>query len=101
MPKPIEIFRAGKHTAMSGEVIEFSEADLKQIAASYDPALHEAPIVIGHPAHNAPAFGWAKSLAASGDKLIASPHQLDAAFADDVRAGKFKKVSSSFYKPDS
>lgn len=97
----IEIFKAGKHTAMSGETIDFSEAQLKQIASAYDPKVHEAPVVLGHPSHNSPAYGWAKSLATSSGTLSASVDQVDANFVEGVKAGRWKKVSASFYKPDS
>lgn len=98
--KPIQIFKPGKHTAMSGAALSFSEADLKASAAAYDPAKHEAPIVIGHPKHDDPAYGWVKSLAFA-EGLDAEPHQVDPAFADMVDRGAFKKVSASFYTPDS
>jgi hypothetical protein len=101
MRHPIEIFRSGRHTAMSGEAVSFSDTDLDAIASSYDPAVHEAPIVIGHPTDNAPAFGWVKDLARKGETLEAGAEQLDPAFAEAVKAGRYKKVSASFYKPDS
>lgn len=102
MPKhPIHIFRAGSHTAMQGQTIAFGEADLAASAAAYDPAKHEAPIVVGHPAADAPAFGWVQSLAAEGGDLNAVPRQVDPAFAEAVSKGRFKKVSASFYQPDS
>ena len=78
MPKhPIHIFRAGCHTAMQGQTISFGEADIAASAAAYDPAKHEAPIVVGHPAADAPAFGWVQSLAAEGGDLNAMPRQVD------------------------
>lgn len=98
--KPIEIFRTGRHTAMSGTTLAFGEADLAAAVAAYDPALHEAPIVVGHPRGDAPAYGWVASLTASGASLVATPHQLDAAFSEMVAAGRFKKVSAAFYLPD-
>lgn len=98
--KLIEIFRPGKQTAMSGEVIEFSEADLRATADAYDPNLHEAPLVVGHPKTDDPAYGWVQSVSYA-DVLGAVPHQVDTAFAEMVNAGRFKKVSASFYKPDS
>ena len=98
--KDIHIFRAGKHTAMQGTTITFAESDLAATAKAYDPKLHEAPLVIGHPAADAPAWGWVGKLAAEKDGLFASPSQLDPAFAELVRAGRFKKVSASFYAPD-
>lgn len=98
--KPLHIFKPGRQTAMSGAVLDFSESDLAASASAYDPALHEAPIVIGHPKHDAPAYGWVKSLAAGSNGLTAEPHQVDAAFAELVAAGRYKKISASFYLPD-
>ena len=99
MDQPIEIFRTGRHTAMSGLTLQFSEADLAASAAAYDPALHEAPIVVGHPATDAPAYGWISGLAVAGDRLQAQPSGVDAAFAELVRQQRFKHVSASFYTP--
>lgn len=99
--KPIHIFSPGKHTDMNGRSLVFSEADLKASAAAYDTALHEAPIVVGHPQADAPAYGWVKSVAFAEGALTATPDQVDAAFAEMVDAGRFKKVSASFYTPDS
>jgi hypothetical protein len=98
--KRIEIFKPGKHTAMNGAVLNFSESDLAASAAAYDPAKHEAPLVIGHPKHDDPAYGWVKSMSFA-DGLDAEPHQVDPAFAEMVGRGAFKKVSASFYTPDS
>ncbi len=98
--KTLHIFKPGRQTAMNGLTLEFSESDLAASAAAYDPAKHEAPIVIGHPKHDAPAYGWVKSLATAEDGLQAEPHQVDAAFAELVEAGRYKKISSSFYLPD-
>lgn len=96
----IEIFRAGRHTAMSGKTLSFSAADLAASAAAYDPAVHEAPIVVGHPATDGPAYGWVERLAVDQDRLQATPRQVDPAFAELVVAGRFKYVSASFYAPD-
>jgi hypothetical protein len=98
--KKLHIFRAGKHTASGGDQIDFSETVVAQIAHGYDPAKHEAPIVIGHPASNGPAYGWVRSLSATGADLDAEPHQVDQSFMDMVAAGRFKKISASFYTPD-
>jgi hypothetical protein len=97
----IHIFRAGRHTDMNGRRSDLTEADLAACAAAYDPAKHEAPLVVGHPTHDAPAYGWVKSISAAGADLEAEPGQLDPAFAEMVRAGRFKKRSAAFYRPDS
>jgi len=98
--KHLHIFKPGRQTAMSGVTLDFSESDLEASARAYDPAKHEAPIVIGHPKHDAPAYGWVKSLATASDGLSAEPHQVDANFAELVAAGRYKKISASFYLPD-
>lgn len=100
-PKLIEIFRAGKHTDVNGNTREFTQADIAAIAESYDAASSEAPLVVGHPKINAPAYGWVQGLSVDGDVLLAKPHQVDAEFADMVNAGRFKKRSASFFLPDS
>lgn len=99
--RPIEIFRAGRHVSAAGEMLAFSEQDLQAAAAAYDPAKHEAPIVIGHPAHDAPAYGWVQSLLAEDGRLRATPRQLDPAFVEAVQAGRWKKISAAFYRPGS
>lgn len=96
--KRVEVFRAGDHVDSSGRTHTFSEADLDRIAA-YDPARHEAPLVIGHPTANAPAFGWVKRVYREGGTLLADFKDVSPEFADLVKAGRFKKRSISLY-PD-
>ena len=86
---------------MSGAALSFSETDLSATAAAYDPAKHEAPIVCGHPSHDAPAYGWISSLAFADGTLEASPAQVNPDFAELVAGGAYKKISASFYTPDS
>lgn len=101
MPKTvkIEIFKAGRRTATSGATIDFSDADLSAAAAAYDPSIHEAPLVIGHPTMDAPAYGWVQSVSAEGASLFAEAGEVNVDFAEAVRAGHYKKVSASFYLP--
>jgi len=98
--KQLHIFRAGIHQPMQGGALEFRDADLAATAAAYDPALGEAPLVVGHPKTDAPAYGWVRALRAEGGDLVAEPHQVEPAFAEMVQAGRFKKISASFYTPN-
>lgn len=99
--KKLHIFKSGSFVAMSGQKYEFTEADLKASARAYDPALHEAPMVIGHPKDDAPAYGWINSLGfEEGAGLFAEPTQVDPGFAELHQAGRYKKRSASFYAPD-
>ena len=103
---PLHIFKPGRHTAMNGAQIPFGPTDLQATVAAYDPALHEAPLVVGHPKHDMPAYGWVQGLRFSdGDDgepagMYALPAQVNPDFADMVAAGAFKKISASFYAPD-
>lgn len=99
-PKQIQIFKPGRHLTRAGSAIEFSASDLAKSAAAYDPAKHEAPIVVGHPRIDAPAYGWISRLKAGDAGLEAEPTQVDPAFAEMVVAGRFKKVSAAFFPPD-
>lgn len=85
---------------MSGVALLFSDSDIAATVAAYDPSKHEAPLVIGHPKTDDPAFGWVKSLQFADGVLQAEPDQVDEAFAELVNDGKFKKISASFYTPD-
>lgn len=99
MEKKLKIFRAGRHTAHNGQVLEFGEADLLATIQAYDPDLHEAPLVVGHPGLDAPAYGWVRALSFADGAMNAEPDQVDPAFAELVNAGRFKKISASFYLP--
>lgn len=99
--KSLEIFRTGEHTSSSGEKLAFDEAALVASIGAYDKDLHEAPIVLGHPSSDAPAYGWVQSLSLKGGAMVAEVGQLEAQFVEAVKAGRYKKVSASFYKPDS
>lgn len=94
-----EIFAAGSWIDSQGRQKTYSREDLDKIVASYDPGNHEAPIVIGHPANNHPAWGWIAGLKRVGDKLLALPRGVVDEFAEMVKKGLFKKRSISL-NPD-
>ncbi len=95
--KWIDAFRAGTHGAKG----TFTTADIDRIVASYQPGgAHEAPICIGHPKSNAPAFGWVAKVRRLGDLLQFQSHQVNPQFEEMVEAGSFKKRSASFYTDD-
>ncbi|ELU8418684.1 peptidase [Salmonella enterica] len=97
----IHIFRAGTHTDMHGRRINFSDADLNEIAQNYNPALHEAPVVVGHPKTDAPSYAWVRGIKKDRDGLKAEPRDIDPQFAELVKNRRYSKVSASFYCPDS
>lgn len=89
----MEIFRTGEHTDSAGNTKVWSEADLDNICSTYNPALHEAPVVIGHPENNAPAYGWIKGLKRVGERLLARAGEMVPEFIDAVKNGLYKKRS--------
>jgi hypothetical protein len=100
--KRIHVFKAGDQTSAQGVQRHFSEKDLDQVVKTYDPSIHEAPLVIGHAGDNdsTPAYGWIKGFAKQGGNLYADVAFTDTA-KDLVKDGHYRKVSISFYSPDS
>ncbi|MFD3263339.1 hypothetical protein [Phenylobacterium ferrooxidans] len=99
MSRSIQAFKAGRHRASDGKVYAFTEADVAGMAASYDPALQAAPIVLGHPKTDDPAWGWVKGLSVVDGVLVAEPEKLAPEFTEGVEAGRYRYVSAAFYAP--
>lgn len=97
----LQVLKVGTHTDSKGQVHEFTEGMLKDIASKYDPATHEAPMVLGHPKDNDPAVGWIKS-AEYNENTKSLELETDKEHPDFMEAfnnGSFKKWSVSLY-PD-
>ena len=97
----LHIFKAGLHTSGNGITRLYTADELAAMAAAYDPARFAAPLVIGHPQDNAPAYGWVARLAAEGDDLFAEVDAIDPLLADAIRVGMYRKISASLYLPES
>lgn len=99
--RQFEIFKPGTHTSASGHTLSFGEDVVERSISVYDPAVHEAPIVVGHPKDNGPAYGWVDKLEYVEGAMVAHPKDVADDFAELVKAGRFKKRSASFYAPNS
>ncbi|HAT1684408.1 TPA: peptidase [Klebsiella oxytoca] len=97
---PIHILKTGHYTDMYGRHYQFSEADLNDIAQTYDPTLHEAPIVVGHPRADGPAYGWVGSIKRGSDGVSVDPRDIEPQFAELVKSRRYSKVSACLYGPD-
>ncbi len=95
----IAVFKTGTHTDAQGQTRTWTKDDLDSIAARYNPSEHEAPVVIGHPKENGPAYGWVEKLSRDGDTLWADIKPTVEQFTEWLRRGLFKKRSISLY-PD-
>jgi hypothetical protein len=106
----VHVFTAGDTVDSNGHSQKYSVGDLKEIANSYDPQAHEAPIVWGHEADRnwgrhlqkatQLANGWIVGLRVVGKKLFADI-EVDENTYVAVREKKLKKRSIAFYNPDS
>lgn len=98
----IEVFRPGTFTPMEGRSFTYSAADLRAAADAYDKATGPAPVVVGHPSTDAPAYGWAEKFEFDPvwQRLFADVGEINPAFAEAVRSGTYKKVSMSFHHPE-
>ncbi len=100
----IEIFKSGNHTDSAGRERNFSDEDISVIAEKYNQSIAtdksgEAPVVLGHPTDNTPAYGWVERLARRGNILLAKLKNLSPELIEKVRQGAFRKVSISLF-PD-
>lgn len=88
----IELFRAGHQTDSNGRGREWTEAEIDQIVQNHS-ASTAAPIVIGHPKTDAPAYGWAQALKREGKKLLGRFTQVEPTFANMVKEGRYRRRS--------
>ena len=89
-PATIQLLRAGRHIASDGRGRDYPAAELADMCAVYDPALYQAPIVVGHPTDDAPAYGWLAALRYDpvAQAVEGVPAEIDPDFAAAHRAGR-------------
>lgn len=93
-----ELFRTGEHVDMHGNASAWSVADLDAMIAAYNEVSETdlAPVVLGHPTTNAPAYGWLVKIWRNGDTLsglLRSPDE--GGIADLIEKGRYENVSLS------
>ena len=99
----IEVFRPGVFTALNGQTVTYSAEDVAALAESYDAEGAPAPVVVGHPKTDSPAYGWVKRLRwdADAERLYAEIGDVAPEFEQAVREGRYKKISISLFPPAS
>ena len=94
----IEVFKTGTHTDSAGNEKAYSLEDLNKMADMYNNQTdHIAPVVLGHPKTDDPAYGWGKKFKVVGEKLLAYVDQLSSDLIAAVKKGAYKKVSLAIY----
>ena len=89
-----DVFRCGTHRDHSGTLRTITEGDIDRAIKSY--RCDSAPVVVGHPTLNAPAFGWVKDFRRVGPTVQARCSRVVPEFIDAVKRGLYKNRSLSF-----
>lgn len=102
MPTPsqdpwIAIGQTGTWKDSGGTPRSFTTADLDAIIANYDPKQEEAPLVLGHPKTDDPAYGWVRGLKREGGRLFAQVAQVPAELSHAVQTGLYRYVSMALH----
>lgn len=96
----IEIFRSGRQKDSQGREHD-GDRLIDRALAGFDAAQYEPPVVVGHPEHDSPAYGWVKALRKTVRNgavvLEARLGQLVPEFREAVRQGRYKKRSAAFF----
>lgn len=95
----VEAFSVGTHTSENGSTQTYTVSDLNEIAKTYNEKCHEnpAPVVIGHPEMDAPAYGWIKKASVAGNKLLLKLGELNQDFVNALKTGAYKTRSIALY----
>ena len=94
----IEVFRTGTHKSQNGVEQTYTEAHLDMICKKYnEQSDHKAPLVIGHPQVDDPAYGWIEELKRVKDRLMAYVEPVSEKIITAVESGMFKRVSIALY----
>lgn len=86
-----DIFKAGTHTDSNGHTHTFSEQDLHSVVQNF--SANTAPLVIGHPKLDDPAWGWASALKVEDGVLYAKADDVCCEFAEAVADKRYPNRS--------
>ena len=84
----IDICRAGTWRDMAGRAVSLDQDRLDRIVAGH-AAADPAPVVVGHPETDAPAYAWVDALRRVGDRLQARLRDVAPSFREAVEAGRY------------
>ena len=93
-----QIFKSGTQTDSKGKTLSFTNADLDAVVSNFKP--QTAPLVVGHPTNDDPAWGWTSELKREGDVLYAKAEDVAADFAEAVENKRYPNRSVRLTKTD-
>lgn len=83
-----DVCRTGTWTDAKNRTVTLSESTFDKLVSEYATA-DPAPICIGHPKHDAPAYAWVAKLRRVGDRLQAKLRDIEPQFRQAVEAGRY------------
>lgn len=86
--KWFEVFRAGTYPQGT-----FGNEDLDAIVRNHAADGYTAPLVLGHPKTDDPAYGWVDRIRRVGDKLLVTFREVADGLQELVNQGRWKNVS--------
>lgn len=89
-----DVFRCGTNRDSTGALCTVTRDDIDKAINKYEA--NSAPIVVGHPKTNAPAFGWIESFRRVGDLVQARCSKVVPEFVEAVKRGLYKNRSIAF-----
>ena len=90
----VDIFRTGEHTSSNGVKRSFTDTDLDKIVEN-SQVRDDAPVVVGHPDTDSPAYAWVDQLRRSGDRLQARLQNINCEFRKAVESDRYRGRSVS------
>ncbi len=98
MTTRIHLARPGQYRDMHDRTVDLGAERIRNLATSYNDGTWRAPLVLGHPSHDAQAHGWIKALEVDDKgELYGVPDQISPELSDWVREGRYKNVSISWW----
>jgi len=98
MTTRIHLARPGQYRDMHDRTVALDEPRIRDLATSYNEGGWRAPLVLGHPTHDAQAHGWVTSLEVDDKgELYGEVDQVSPELSDWVRDGRYRNVSISWW----
>ena len=84
----IDVARTGTWRDSKGQTVSLSRQNFDSYVAAH-AAGDPAPIVVGHPAHDSPAFAWVEGMRRAGDRLQVKLRDIQPKFREAVESGLY------------
>lgn len=101
--KKVHIMRVGDQISNDGTPVSVTREMIEDLANSYDPSVHEAPVILGHSSDSSavmsdkiPAYAWLTKVYTVGDDLFTDLDSSDE-LIEYIEKGFYKKRSLAYY----